>query len=323
MVRQRRGTGISSKMEEILKNETEYNPDIISATVKYHLDYMYSDGFRREILKSVNGEKTLVPIKSRRSRIPFNQLLDVISAEVQDLHQVIPDINGINKDVEQAYADVESQLIAYSTDLRQLDTNQIEAAIQQINRASLKSPDKTKYLAKFGYKSVGNRIVNSDVKLVDAGSTPKCMKQLAADIQELVQSADYMEREEYLKRAIQLQYRFIRIHPFPDSNGRTSRALLNMMTIPKGVLIEVPKDKKTQFVRSQVATNSIMDGLGYFEALQNGLPQLKQIEVNTLDSPVFEFVSRNCVIDVQAQELQGSNIREIVNDRNMQPTEEL
>lgn len=323
MVHQRQGNGIGSKMEEILKNETEYNPDIISATVKYHLDYMYSDRFRREILESVNGEKTLVPIKSRRSCIPFNQLLDVISAEVQDLHQVIPNINGINKDVEQAYADVEAQLIAYSTDIRQLDANQIEVAIQQINSASLKSPDKTKYLTPLGYKRVGNRIVNGNVKFVNAGSTPKCMKQLAADIQELAQNADSMERDEYLKRAVQLQYRFIRIHPFPDSNGRTSRALLNMMTIPKGILIEVPKNIKTQFVRSQVATNSIVDGLGYFEALQNGLPKLKTIEEATLDSPVFEFVSRNCVIDIQEQELQGSNGRERVSNIDMQPTEEL
>lgn len=35
-----------------------------------------------------------------------------------------------------------------------------------------------------------------------------------------------------------------------DSNGRTSRALLNMMTIPKGMLIEVPKERKNEIYKS-------------------------------------------------------------------------
>ena len=61
----------------------------------------------------------------------------------------------------------------------------------------------------------------------------------------------YEETNDYLKRAVQLNYRFIRIHPFVDSNGRTSRALLNMMTIPKGMLIEVPKERKNEFIKAQ------------------------------------------------------------------------
>ena len=92
------------------------------------------------------------------------------------------------------------------------------------------------------------------------------MQRLAKDIHELVQNAEQMGKEEYLRRAVQLQYRFIRIHPFAaDSNGRTSRALLNMMTIPKGILVELPKEKKTEFISASNATNKKMDEQGYFE----------------------------------------------------------
>ena len=128
------------------------------------------------------------------------------------------------------------------------------------------------------------------------------MRSLAKDIQELVQNASSMDKEEYLKRAVQLNYRFIRIHPFTDSNGRTSRALLNMMTIPKGILIEVSKEKKSEFVKAQRDTNIKMEEQGYFEALNDDLEELKQIEQNTRESPTYEFIKQNCVVDVQSSE---------------------
>lgn len=157
-----------------------------------------------------------------------------------------------------------------------------------------------KYNNKTGYKGVDNKISGNSVKLVQHENTPVCMQRLAKDIYELVQSAKQMGKEEYLRRAVQLQYRFIRIHPFAaDSNGRTSRALLNMMTIPKGILIEVPKEKKAQFTRASNATHQKMDGQGYFEALNGNLEKLDQIEADNIDSPIYDFIRQNCVLEVE------------------------
>lgn len=136
-------------------------------------------------------------------------------------------------------------------------------------------------------------------------NVPMCMKRLSKDIQDLVQNADNMGQDEYLKRAVQLQYRFIRIHPFTDSNGRTSRALLNMMTIPKGILIEVPKEKKAGFAQAQRDTNQQLDSQGYFEALNGNLNELDQIEAENINLPTYEFIRQNCVVEVQ--QLQGDS----------------
>lgn len=157
-----------------------------------------------------------------------------------------------------------------------------------------------KYNNKTGYKKVDNKIGRNSVKLVQHENTAVCMKRLAKDIYVLVQRAKEMGEEEYLRRAVQLQYRFIRIHPFAaDSNGRTSRALLNMMTIPKGILIEVPKEKKVEFTRASNATHQKMDEQGYFEALNGNLEKLDQIEADNIDLPIYDFIRQNCVLEVQ------------------------
>ncbi len=163
---------------------------------------------------------------------------------------------------------------------------------------------------KSGYRNVNVGVSNNSVKLVQHQNIPDCMQKLSEDIQELVQNARTMEQDEYLKRAVQLQYRFIRIHPFRDSNGRTSRALLNMMTIPKGMLIEVSKEKKAGFVQSQRDTNERLDSQGYFEALSGNLDELDQIEASNIDLPTYEFIRRNCVVDIKMLQFNNTHIQE-------------
>lgn len=136
-----------------------------------------------------------------------------------------------------------------------------------------------------------------------------CMQKLSKDIQELIEGVDSMTQDEYLKRAVQLQYRFIRIHPFRDSNGRTSRALLNMMTIPKGMLIEVPKDKKEAFVQSQKDTNEQLDNQGYYEALSMYPNDLDVIEAQNMDLPTYEFIKQNCVIQLKTPQKESETIQ--------------
>lgn len=161
------------------------------------------------------------------------------------------------------------------------------------------------YIGDSGYRKINVGIKNNNVKMVEVRRVPLCMERLAKDIQDLVQNESSMDKDQYLKRAVQLNYRFIRIHPFTDSNGRTSRALLNMMTIPKGILIEVPKEKKSEFVKAQRDTNEEMDKHGYFELLNDDMPELEQIERDNTELPTYEFIKQNCVIDLQASDYSG------------------
>ena len=176
---------------------------------------------------------------------------------------VLPDINEISKDVSQIYSDVEAQLIAYSTDITKLSAEQIEESIKQVNKASLQKENLQKYVGDKGYRTVNVGISSNKVDLLDKNYVQYAMGRLSKDVEELVKNSNTMDNDEYLKKAVALQYRFIRIHPFPDSNGRTSRALLNMMTIPKGILINFPKNNKREFIMASNETHLTMDAKNY------------------------------------------------------------
>ena len=56
---------------------------ILDNKEKLPLENLYSDKFKQEVLQSVANGNMLVPIE--KNKVSFNQLLDAISAEVQDI----------------------------------------------------------------------------------------------------------------------------------------------------------------------------------------------------------------------------------------------
>lgn len=291
------------QFEGILKSQTEYGEEMVKRTVQYYLDYMYDSTFKLKLLNKVRGDKSLVPIGDKKKKVSFSNLLERILEECKNIINDIPDINQILEDIYQIHADAEAQLIAYSTDITSLDANQIEQKIKEINRASLIDTKLQEQTSESGYKNkevVMGPKSKKPQKTVSVKKTPECMKRLAKDIQEFVQNGNSMKQEEYLKRAVQLQYRLIRIHPFRDSNGRTSRALLNMMTVPRGILIEIPKEKKKEFGRASINTHRVMDSKGYFEALESNADEIDRIEAENTDLPLYDFIMKNCVVDINA-----------------------
>ncbi len=289
---------IKRKFFNVLQEGTNYSSELIENTVQYYLDYMYSPQLKKEVLKSINDGTSLTPLGENKTRKGYNLLLEAIAGETQDIMNCTPDINMLHKEIEQIYADVETQLLAYSTDITKMDAKQIEDTIKQINHTSLKDPQLQQYVGQDGYRTVNVGISSNSIKLLDKQKVPQAMQRLAQDIQELVKNRETLTKEEYLKRAIGLQIRFIRIHPFPDSNGRTSRALLNMMSIPKGMLVNFPKDMKTEFTRTSSNTHNLLDSKGYLQAIERNADNLEELETkNRL--PLYDFVKSNCLTSLE------------------------
>lgn len=238
----------------------------------------------------------------------FSLLLEAVSAEVGDIMNLIPDINKIHTDISQIYSDVEAQLIAYSTDITKLTPEQIEQTIKQINRASLQDEKLKQYLGNNGYRTVNVGLSGNSLELLKKEYVEEAMSTISKDIYELVQNASTMDKEEYVRRAVGLQYRFIRIHPFPDSNGRTSRALLNMITIPKGILVDFPKDKKHEYNMCSNETHMEMDAKEYLQAIQESSTELVNME-NETELPVYRFVKEYGIIETQKAN-QGNNFEQ-------------
>ena len=77
---------------------------------------------------------------------------------------------------------------------------------------------------------------DNDAVLLEATIQPDCYMDVAQNIEilsnefdDFVKSIDKMKVSEYIEKIVYFMYRFIKIHPFSDGNGRVSRALLNWM----------------------------------------------------------------------------------------------
>ncbi len=280
---------------KILKENTKYSDEIIKNTVQYNLDYMYDERFEKEIIKSMNEGSNLVSLEEQKSKNGLNNLYMAVSAEVGDMMNLLPDLNQISKDISQIYSDVEAQLVAYSTDITKLTPQQIENKIKEINSTSLN--DK-KFIGNDGYRTVKVGITGKEVNLLNKNFVKYAVGRLSNDIYDLVQNGNTMGKDEYLKKAVALQYRFIRIHPFPNSNGRTSRALLNMMIIPKGIIANFSKEDRNNFLKETNKTNVVMDEKGYLSEIAFDSEKLDEIE-NSTDIPLYEYIKNNCIIDYE------------------------
>lgn len=185
-------------------------------------------------------------------------------------------------------------LIAYSTDITKLNSKEIENMIKRINRSSLQNKRLQKYTDNTGYRNKNVEITGKDVELLDKSYVEQAMKRLSEDIYNLVSNVENMNEEEYLQKAAALQYRFLRIHPFPDSNGRTSRFLLNMITIPKGVMINFPKETKKEYTKLLNEKHNEVDKKGYLKALEENSDDLEKIELET-NTLIDEYISNNSI----------------------------
>lgn len=78
------------------------------------------------------------------------------------------------------------------------------------------------------FRTCGARIIGSRIDVCDYTEIHYRMREASYDFNEIIKKADNIE--DYLSSAIRLHAKLIQIHPFADGNGRSTRALLNLLT---------------------------------------------------------------------------------------------
>ena len=137
-----------------------------------------------------------------------------------DIMGAIENPNDRLAEIENIYANIEEQLEALSTELVP-DSNQIEETIINFNRA-VNNKDK-EYTGEDGYRSANvtfGRNNTKSVGLLEHEFVPQAMKLYSKDMADFLEHSSKMSDEEYIKQVAKFHFRFVRIHPFIDGNGR-------------------------------------------------------------------------------------------------------
>ena len=74
------------------------------------------------------------------------------------------------------------------------------------------------------------------------------MSNLCKMIKVLLENKDNITPENYIKEVIRIEYRYLRIHPFAKANGRTARAIVNILLQSKGMLGLFRKENREEYL---------------------------------------------------------------------------
>ncbi len=102
------------------------------------------------------------------------------------------------------------------------------------------------------------RIKGSQVALADYTTIHTKMHQAGYEFKEIIQKSG--ELEEYIRSAIRFHAKLIEIHPFSDGNGRSTRALLNLLMkyvgLPPTYVKLEEKDKYCEALETAILENN-------------------------------------------------------------------
>jgi fido (protein-threonine AMPylation protein) len=78
-------------------------------------------------------------------------------------------------------------------------------------------------------------VIGAKFETVDFADIPLKLAELNIHVKDLLEKIDILTPSQFIERSVRIHHQLTVIHPFPDGNGRTSRAFLNLLLSRKGL----------------------------------------------------------------------------------------
>ena len=153
-------------------------------------------------------------------------------------------------------------------------------------------------LDEYGYRAgnvaLGNKTQKLDVLLHKQGNNIKrAMDNLTNKMNELINSAQKLTEDEYLKQVAMLHFRYISIHPFRDSNGRIGRNIINMLLAQRNKIFVLDRKDKVEYtMKMNNMRNKMPNFRNYLNSLSDNPEICQKYEENTCVG-LFEFIKNH------------------------------
>ena len=86
------------------------------------------------------------------------------------------------------------------------------------------------------------------IEFVKCSDIEKAMNNLCIMIKVLLENKDNIPADKYIKEVIRIEYRYLRIHPYSNANGRTARAIVNILLQSKNMLAIFRKENREEYL---------------------------------------------------------------------------
>lgn len=307
-----------NKFEDYLRRNTVLSEEEIQIMSKYFiLNILEKSNIEQEL---VNTELQGKSVSQKGKKNGYNYMIQNMSNELFEILNIIPNPNDSLKEIQDIYANTVGQLEALSVEPSR-EPDVLEEQIKNINRNI--NRHRQQYYGQNSYRNVSVGFDGKDAQFTSVEHVQKAMQLYIRSIVEVLERAKEMNDEEYIKQVAKLHFRFIQIHPFPDGNGRTARAISNMLLLEKGMAAVFEKETKTEYLASMNMLRGLVDK-DYIEALYTDHSICDRLESERYYYKLEEYIGMKCLdkSELYADRNITVDLRELPELHNTEDVEE-
>lgn len=284
-------TQLIENYSKYLSDNTNLDEEKIDNMSKYFIYHILGN---KDIMQSLVDDEiqgTSLEVLGENKKTGYSGMLQNMSNNLVDILGGIENPNNKLKEVENIYANLTGELEALSIEF---DENPVAIEEEIININRIINRNRQQFYADNGYRTINVTFGKKDAGLLRKEHVPEAMKLYSEEISELMTNADNLNEEEYIRQVAKLHFRFIQIHPFPDGNGRTGRAISNVLLSKKNLCAVFDKTSRNEYIGAMTLTRNLArrEANEYTVGLYTGQSICNEIEDKYVDK-LEEFIGIN------------------------------
>ena len=277
--KQKTNDQLIQELNSILITEIKADEELTKNIAKYIFTNIMNNKFFKEELVNRTINTTELQ-KIGKVANGFGALVENMSYEVLQMLELRNFPYGEISSIKSTFYTVVAVLEALCTDIENSSEEEILTKIEKINR-KYSHNNETKYRT----ESVNSNKFGLATEFVDIPNIKDSLNNVCRMIKVLLDRKDEIEMPNYLKEISRIHYRFVKIQAFETANGRTARAIVNMLLMQKGMIGIFRKDSRSEYMEYINEANKIIkeNEKVYLEGLVDSPMKCVELENKFLD----------------------------------------
>lgn len=277
----------------ILKKHLKNTNDVLIENIA---NYIYINIMSNKYFKSELIERTLDATelqKLGKISIGFNGLVESMAFETMQMIELRNFPYGEIISIKDTFYTTVAVLEALSSTFENLSESEILSNIEKINiKYNVTNKNKNQKNVKYRTTDDISNKYGTATEFVKSAKISSAMMNICRMIKVLLEKKESIENEVYIKEVLRIHYRFIKIQPFEGANGRTARAIVNILLQSKGLIGIFRKEKRNEYLTFIGECNKTIkeNEEKYLEALSEKTMECAEIENTFLTIENLPFI---------------------------------
>lgn len=275
---------------DILKSQINTEDALIDNIANYiFINIMNNKFFKDELVNRTLDTTELQ--KLGKISIGFGSLVENMVYETLQMIELRSFPYGEIISVKNTFYTVVAVLEALSMNFESLSEDEILEKVENIYKYY-----SNKNEVKYRTQNVDSSKYEFPTQFVEVANIKDAMKNLCKMIKVLLEKKEQLDESVYIKEVLRIHYRFTKIQPFESANGRTIRAIVNILLMSKGMIGIFRKEKRKDYIEYINEANKIIkeNEDKYIKGLSAKTMECVELENKFLDNNDIPFLLVNC-----------------------------